>query len=417
MKVVAKLLIALAVLGLAGFAFVLGAWSYRQQEPPYTWFKSLLRTTGSIPLEAESVGLRAERSLDKLTTLGYLQAHYDANSQDKGVLVYDRSRAFNGYNFYNERERSIARLIDMEGNTLHEWKYSHVTGYWHHAELLPDGRVLVVMEGTGIACLDIDSNLEWFYKSRAHHALWVTETGDTYILSSKTEVRPEIHSSIPVRYDDVVALSSDGTEKEAFSLLESVENSSFSFIIPTINEMSGEGRTLSEIDLMHSNQIQVFDGSLASVSPLFRRGNLLVSIRNFNAVVIVDGETKKAIWAWGPNNLIRQHNAILQDNGHILIFDNGSQASRALELNILTRKIDWLYEDGENFFSSWGGACQRLRNGNTLITNTETGYVFEVTPAGEKVWEFANPEVNEDGERTNIWRTTRFAPGDLDFIN
>ena len=34
--------------------------------------------------------------------------------------------------------------------------------------------------------------------------------------------------------------------------------------------------------------------------------------------------------------------------------------------------------------------CQRLPNGNTLITEADTGRVFEVTRKGEVVWEFGN---------------------------
>lgn len=38
--------------------------------------------------------------------------------------------------------------------------------------------------------------------------------------------------------------------------------------------------------------------------------------------------------------------------------------------------------------------AQRLGNGNTLITSGQPGYTFEVTPAGQIVWEFINPLVN-----------------------
>ena len=33
----------------------------------------------------------------------------------------------------------------------------------------------------------------------------------------------------------------------------------------------------------------------------------------------------------------------------------------------------------------------RLTNGNTLITESDGGRLFEVTPEGEIVWEFINP--------------------------
>ena len=53
-------------------------------------------------------------------------------------------------------------------------------------------------------------------------------------------------------------------------------------------------------------------------------------------------------------------------------------------------------------------------NGNTLVTVADKGKVFEVTPAGEKVWVFASSEMetikSRRGERTRrapIYRMTR----------
>jgi hypothetical protein len=59
---------------------------------------------------------------------------------------------------------------------------------------------------------------------------------------------------------------------------------------------------------------------------------------------------------------------------------------------------------------------QRLPNGNTLITESDRGYVHEVTPEKETVWRFANPDVNEEGKRMAIWRMTRFRRADLTFL-
>ena len=43
------------------------------------------------------------------------------------------------------------------------------------------------------------------------------------------------------------------------------------------------------------------------------------------------------------------------------------------------------------FFSELCGTCQRLPNGNTLITESTRGRAFEVTPDKEIVWEFVSP--------------------------
>ncbi len=51
----------------------------------------------------------------------------------------------------------------------------------------------------------------------------------------------------------------------------------------------------------------------------------------------------------------------------------------------------WSYSDPERFFSFFISGCQRLPNGDTLICSGKQGRFFEVTPAGEIVWEYWNP--------------------------
>ncbi|MCI0514007.1 arylsulfotransferase family protein, partial [candidate division KSB1 bacterium] len=48
----------------------------------------------------------------------------------------------------------------------------------------------------------------------------------------------------------------------------------------------------------------------------------------------------------------------------------------------------WTYSNGSSFFSTNQGCCQRLSNGNTLITDPDNGHLFEVNAAGQKVWEY-----------------------------
>ncbi len=53
----------------------------------------------------------------------------------------------------------------------------------------------------------------------------------------------------------------------------------------------------------------------------------------------------------------------------------------------------WTYSEGPDgsFFSPIVSSVQRLPNGNTLIGEGSTGRAFEVTSAGEIVWEYVNP--------------------------
>ena len=47
-----------------------------------------------------------------------------------------------------------------------------------------------------------------------------------------------------------------------------------------------------------------------------------------------------------------------------------------------------------DFYSFFISGAQRLPNGNTLICEGSNGRIFEVTPAGEIVWEYINPFPN-----------------------
>ena len=92
--------------------------------------------------------------------------------------------------------------------------------------------------------------------------------------------------------------------------------------------------------------------------------------------------------------------------------DNGAgrKWSRVVEVDPLAREIVWQYgaEADQRFFSGGRGSCQRLENGNTLIAHSNLGEAFEVTPDGRKVWQFWNPEVNEEGRRDVIVRMIRY---------
>jgi len=153
------------------------------------------------------------------------------------------------------------------------------------------------------------------------------------------------------------------------------------------------------------------------------------------------------IWKLGPDystasddykvgQIIGQHQAHmiprgLPGEGNMLIFDNGGAAgygaliqglrdangnalgawpnkfrlfSRVLEIDPVAKQVVWEYRqprlskdlDGDGkilgdeklFFSNLMSGMQRLPNGNTLITESDVGRVFEVTSSGEVVWEY-----------------------------
>jgi len=410
---------AIAVL-LAPLLFGWGFAAHRERVFPYSVLK----------LAADRVGLTegTERTrtrqqirpvtaeLKSLASLPYLQLTPDPNYEQSGVLLFEKERASPGLNFWSSFSPSkTAQLIDMNGDVVREWSYPASARQWHHAELLPDGSVLVVLKDQGLLKLDESSELIWSADTRPHHDLWIDDEGDIYLLTRWPVSIPELHPTNKILDERITILTRDGVAKDEISLLSIFRNSPYATLLPNVSHLEFDPGVA--LDLIHTNHVEVFDGSQESRSPLFKRGNILVSARHLNAIAIVDGQTREIVWLWGPNNVALQHEPTLLENGNILLFDNGTEKSRVLELNPVTGLIDWSYAPDEGFYSYWGGSVQRLPNGNTLITETATGYVREVTPQGEIVWRFANPATTEDGERWNLWRMKRFQAEDLPFLD
>jgi len=163
----------------------------------------------------------------------------------------------------------------------------------------------------------------------------------------------------------------------------------------------------------------------------FKEGNILVSVRHGSMIFILD-ESGEIVWFISqtdvPGNIEGQHAVQMLKNGNLLIFDNGRYRgwSRVIELNPVSMKIEWEYK-ADDFYTTSQGYAQRLDNGNTLITESEKGRVFEIDKDGNVTWEFLHPDMqNEDnsplhpecwGKRQWIYRMTRYQSKQSNYSN
>lgn len=333
-----------------------------------------------------------------LKTLPYLSGYEKAPTADH-VTVYDERRAGKGVNLYTSGDAPEAVLMDMRGRILHRWSYDFADAFpsvptpkdmpswawWSRAHLADSGDLIAIYDGYGLVKVDSRSNLIWATPGAFHHDLFVDEKGTIYCLTRETKVLPRIHPYEPVVEDFITILDPDGNVIRNISLLEAMEHSSYA---PLLENMPEYG------DLLHTNTIEVCDGSSAQASPIFRKGNVLVSFALIDAVAIVDVDSEVVVWAL-TGQWDRQHCPTLLDNHHILLLDNLWQRrrSRVVEVDPLTQEITWSYEGspGKEFYTKTFGTEQRLSNGNTLINESNAGRAFEVTPDNRIVWEFLNP--------------------------
>jgi hypothetical protein len=114
-------------------------------------------------------------------------------------------------------------------------------------------------------------------------------------------------------------------------------------------------------------------------------------------VAVLDMPSQEIVWATrGP--WLGQHDPSILDNGDILLFDNlggfrRDNAARVIQFDPVSMRVNWLYRGSEAapFHSTIRSSAERLANGDTLITESDGGRLFEIDPGGAIVWEFLNP--------------------------
>jgi len=336
----------------------------------------------------------------KLKSIGYLGGSTEVPDHT-GITVHDTTRAYAGLNLYTSGHFPGAILMDMRGNVLHEWRYEFIeawktgpraelprstkgAGFWRRVHLFENGDILAIFDGMALVKLDRNSKLIWAYLEGAHHDLEVAEDGTIYVLIREPAIVPRINPDHAVLVDFVAVLDSDGNEIRRVPLLEAFENSAYAHML---EGMKDEG------DIFHTNTIEILDGRLAGRVPGFESGNVLVCPRELDLIAVVDLEREVVVWGleapW-----VKPHQPTVLPNGRIMIFDNRGNggASRVMEFDPVTQDILWGYQtrDPFDFYSKECGSNQRLPNGNTIITESDRGRAFEVTPRRGIVWEFVN---------------------------
>jgi hypothetical protein len=335
----------------------------------------------------------------KLRAIAYVAGAESAGDGASGVLAYDRKRAYSAWSYYTSGHAPEAFLIDMEGRVRHRWSRGFreiwpdrkvpegnpSADLWRRVRLSNNGDLFAIHEGLALLKLDKDSNLIWSKLGGYHHDLDITEDGDIFVLTREARIIPRLHKTSPILEDFITVLAPDGRILKSLSILEAFERS------PYAASLLRGPRTG---DILHTNTLEILDGSLAYKSPAFAKGNVLISLLCIDTAAIVDMKARKVVWA--VSGMWRlQHQPTLLQNGNMLLFDNrGHQGeSKVIEFDPFTREIAWMYPpNGPNgFYSKTCGSNQRLANGNTLITETEAGRAFEVAPDHTVVWEFLSP--------------------------
>lgn len=310
----------------------------------------------------------------------------------------------------------IVQKIAWNGSLLWEYTYSSSTYRTHHdIEILPNGNVLLIAWEVKTAAQCIAAGLNHSATLWPDHIIEVQPVG-----TNGGNIVWKWHAWDHLIQDYDPTKNNYGVVADHPELLD-------------INVGSTSG------DWMHINGIS-YNETLDQI---------IISSHNLDEVYVIDHSTTTLeaaghtggnsgrggdfLYRWGrPANYrapgAQVFNVVhcsvwipegLPGAGHIMAFNNreGQGTSMIVELVPPSDSLGhyswtpgtayapgspfWSYT-AAGFYSNHLGGCQRLPNGNTIISESTSGYLFEVDAAGNTVWSY-----NRGGE---IPRVLRYAP-------
>jgi hypothetical protein len=382
-------------------------------------------------------------------------AFADSSVVPTGVTRYDPAKAWNGYVLFSgadERTYLIdmngheVHRWEYQGFPGEMLDPSVAVGARGHilVQLEPSRQAGIgtapgvkIPSSKSVGELDWDGKVVWKWSGEGtpsgealqHHDWQRLPSGNTLLLANWPHKVPGF--VLPQQLDDVVyEVTPKGDLVWQWAVSEHLDELGFS------PEQLKLIRNAATPDYFHLNDMRSVGSNkwFEAGDKRFAPDNILINSRNANFAAIVDKKTGHIVWHLGPNlpslvkhapspapasgqpvdQFVGQHDAHiipegLPGAGDLLLFDNQGAAgypaaelvtvggSRVLEVDPTTEKIVWSYTADLSdqplwaFRSAFIGSARRLPNGNTLIDEGMNGRFFQVTPAGEIVWEYVSP--------------------------
>lgn len=286
----------------------------------------------------------------------------------------------------------------------------------HGLVVNPDGSVVVNYEYAGLVKLDRCGNTEWTLEHPTHHSVERAEGGGYWAPGLRllhpgrmVDEFPPFTSMRGAEYfldNLILKVSEDGRIVEQRSVPRIMYDSGMEQQL-TATGMSFLGTGQGQREIVHLNKIAELPSRMAAAFPGFRTGDLLLSLREQNMVLVVDPRDWHVKWSQiGPWK--RQHDPEFIPNGTITVFNNNvyrdvlregdvspTDIPRVSEIILMDPKtrewsVAWGNRPGQEMLTVIRGKQEPQDDGGFLITEFEAGRAFETDAAGRIVWEFVN---------------------------
>ena len=355
-----------------------------------------------------------------------------------GLIALDPALSAGGYTLIAPQTGGgKVYLIDIEGRVVHQWLMSTRAG--RHAVILRNGNLgyngnhahsidryaaWSMWHGGDFSEVTPGGEVVWHFEDPAHHhdAQWLPNGNLLYAACDL----------VPAGFADRVP---GGTAHSADEVM-------YGDVIREVNRAGERVWEWKAWEHLNPKRFPIHPGfgryhwPLVNGLGVMADGTVLMSLRTTSGIVGVDKPSGAVKLHIPPSVLSHQHAPVPLANGNILVFDNGNfrsgahvAFSRVVEVDPASNQVVWSYADEmvNAFYTAFMGNAQRLPNGNTHITESATGRLFEVTPEGEVVWEFILPWFAEypdaaarktgPGRLNSVFQTFRYMPEQVPWLN
>ncbi len=417
----------------AVFLIVFGAGAYAglNNAPPVKQIRMAWNTMrGALPVDPAYMHMQPSRNQGSGVTL-------NLRSDDRSLIL------LNGF-FENENQ---VRLIRRDGTVIRKWslhytnhfagehksvceRKSHLHVDVHGIHLSSKGELAANYEYCGSVKLDRCGAPIWTLNEPNHHSITEAETGGYWILSRNTWSAADFPDRLPpfstpgnpnmIREDTILRVSEAGEIIHRFSIPAAMMKNGLGPLL-TANNDNFTPTAFPRDEIVHANQAIELTTHIADQFPQFEAGDLAISLRGLNLVMVLDPDTQEIKWhQTGP--WLRQHDAEFRSDGRISVFNNNvfltgyrnlhhinletARTSNILAIDPMTGETEILFGErpGQELLSVIRGQHTLLDNDGMLIVETDAGRVIEVDRDGKIVWEYINAhDDNWVGEIMNAY--------------
>jgi len=310
----------------------------------------------------------------------------------------------------------FAKLIDAKGVARHSWDLDWFT-HWpnpdhvpeaerpkqrpgthvHGMVLSPNGDLTYNYEYLGLIKVDACGRVKWRLPRQTHHSLFEDEQGALWTADTRITQTPraDLPGYKPPYFTyAILQVSPEGKILQEIDVFDLFKRNHLMGLL--YQSSVNNDAPISTGDTLHLNNVTVFPTSMKP--GLFKPGDIMVSFRNINAIIVFDPKTR-LVRAQLIGRFVRQHDSRFVDGSTISVFDNNNVgappdqgASRIVEYSFAdgTEKVLFEGDAAHPFYSYIMGKQHRLANGNLLVTESVKGRVLEVDDEGRVIWTYNN---------------------------